>query len=61
MRLKITKDFVLGVLVGTAGTLYFTAQKFADIIRKEPEKVEPEIVDDFSEFDDSLFNNVHPV
>lgn len=53
MNIKISKDFILGAVAGTIGTLYFTAKKFADIIRAE--KVDTEIIDDKETEDPIMF------
>lgn len=60
MKIKITKDFMLGVLAGASGVLYLTSKKFADIIRADkPVEVEP-VKDDTTAryFFDGLWSNL---
>lgn len=37
MKIAVTKDFVIGVLLGAGGMAWMTAKKFGDILRAERE------------------------
>jgi len=57
--MRITKDFIIGVLCGTAGTLYFTAKKFADALVEEKKKEDKPEIDfnaDMPAFDEDIFS-----
>ena len=59
MKIAVTKDFVIGVLLGAGGMAWMTAKKFGDLLRAEreahdiPDEPEDDPVDKTD--DDNLF------
>ena len=56
MKLRISKDFMIGVLCGVAGTLYFTAKKFANALEEKDKEPELDGDAEMPDFDENLFS-----